>query len=181
MHQGSVLLPFLFAVVVDVFKKFAGEVALSELLHVDDLVLMSETIEVLRNKFLNERRLLRSRVLKLTLGGKVMVSSSIKQDGLSKSKVDACGVCSLRAKANSALYLLCGKWIYGRCTGVKMVNPKFLRNFACGKCEGNIGEAVEQEEKLCDELETVREFTYHGDSVSEAAVIARTRCGWVAV
>ena len=33
------------------------------------------------------------------------------------------------------------------------------------KCiyEGNIGEAVEQEEKLCDEVETVREFTYYGD------------------
>ena len=33
-------------------------------------------------------------------------------------------------------------------------------------------------------METVREFTYHGDRVSadrrcEAAVIARTRCGWV--
>ena len=25
------------------------------------------------------------------------------------------------------------------------------------------GEAVEQEEKLCDEVETVREFTYLGD------------------
>ena len=34
------------------------------------------------------------------------------------------------------------------------------RNFTCGKCEGNIGEAVDHEEKLCDEVETVREFTY---------------------
>ena len=42
-------------------------------------------------------------------------------------------------------------------------------------------EAVRQEEKLCDEVETVREFTYLGDKVSasggcEAAVTARTRC-----
>ena len=46
------------------------------------------------------------------------------------------------------------------------------------KSEGNIGEAVEQKEKLCDEVETVREFTYLGDWVSAgggcgAAVIAR--------
>ena len=34
------------------------------------------------------------------------------------------------------------------------------RNIACRKCEGNIGEAVEHKEKLCDEVETVREFTY---------------------
>ena len=45
------------------------------------------------------------------------------------------------------------------------------------KCVGNIGEAVEQEEKLYDEVETVRAFTYLGDRMSagggcEAAVTA---------
>ena len=43
---------------------------------------------------------------------------------------------------------------------------------------------MEQEEALCDEVETVGEFTYLGDRVSasggyEAAVTARERCGWV--
>ena len=43
---------------------------------------------------------------------------------------------------------------------------------------------MEQEDKLCDEVETVREFTYRGDWVSdgggcEAAVTAGTNCGWV--
>ena len=43
---------------------------------------------------------------------------------------------------------------------------------------------MEQEEKLFDEVETVREFAYFDDRVSagercEAAVTARTRCGWV--
>ena len=51
MHQGSVLSTFLLAVVVDVVTELAREDALSELLHADDLVLMSETIEGLRNKF----------------------------------------------------------------------------------------------------------------------------------
>ena len=64
-----------------------------------------------------------------------------------------------------------------------MVTPMFSINFACRKCEGNIGVSVEQEEKVCDEVETVREFTYLGDSVSacggcEAAVTARAKCGW---
>ena len=52
--------------------------------------------------------------------------------------------------AISVLYLLCGKWIHGKCAGVKRVAPNFLRNFACRKSEGNIGEAAEQEENLCD-------------------------------
>ena len=32
-----------------------------------------------------------------------MVSGSIAKDDLSKSKVDQCGVCSLKVKANSVL------------------------------------------------------------------------------
>ena len=44
-------------------------------------------------------------------------------------------------------------------------------------------ETVEQEVKLCDEVKTLTEFTYLDDRVSagggcEAAVTARTRCGW---
>ena len=45
---------------------------------------------------------------------------------------------------------------------------------------------MEHLERSCDEVETVREFTYLGDMVSagevfEAAVAARTRCGWVKI
>ena len=57
--------------------------------------------------------------------------------------------------ANSVLCVQCGKWIHGRCARVKMVTAKCSRNFTCRRCEGNIGEAVEQEDKLCDEVETV--------------------------
>ena len=52
MQQGSVQSPFLFSVVIDVIPEFARECAVSELLYADDLVLMSETIKGLRNKFL---------------------------------------------------------------------------------------------------------------------------------
>ena len=52
VNQGSVLSPFFFAVVIDVVTEFAREGALGELLYADDLVLMSETIEGLGNKFL---------------------------------------------------------------------------------------------------------------------------------
>ena len=50
------------------------------------------------------------------------------------------------------------------------------------KCDGIIGEAMEQDEKLCDVLETVREFTYLGSRVSVAgkfysAVTTKARCG----
>ena len=45
-------------------------------------------------------------------------------------------------------------------------NSKFSRNVTCRKCEGNIGEAVEQEVKLCDKVKTVSVLTHLGDRVS---------------
>ena len=87
----------------------------------------------------------------------------------------------LESKANSVLCVQCGDWVHGRKWSAKG-DSKVLRNCACKKCEGNIREAVEQEDNICDEVQTAREFPYLGDRVSadgvcEAAVIARTRCG----
>ena len=66
MHQGPVLSPFLLAVVGDI-TVLAKEFALSELMYAGDIVLMSKTIESLRIKYLNGRRLLRVRIRKLAL------------------------------------------------------------------------------------------------------------------
>ena len=67
---------------------------------------------------------------------------------------------------------------------MRRVTRKSLINFACGKCEVSIGEAVEHEVKLGDEDEAVIEFTYLGDRVCDgrgcvADVAARTSCGWI--
>ena len=67
MHQGSVLSLFLFAVVVDVVTEFARDGALSELLYADDFILTSETIEGLRNKFLEWMEAFESKGLKVIL------------------------------------------------------------------------------------------------------------------
>ena len=66
------------------------------------------------------------------------------KDDLSKSKVYSYGVCGLRVKTNSILCVQCGMWIYSTCAGFKRMTTNFYRNFACWKCEINIGETVEQ-------------------------------------
>ena len=100
--------------------------ALSELRNADDLVIMCETIEGLRNKFLKWKEAFESKGLKVNLGKtKVMVCGGNTKDGMSKSKVDPCGACSLRAKANSVLFLQCGECIHSRCAGMKRLTPKY--------------------------------------------------------
>ena len=69
-------------------------------------------------------------------------------------------------------------------------DSKVFRKSYMLSCDGNIGEAVEQEEKLYDEVKNVREFAYICDRVSagrgcEAAVTAEQDLGglclWSAV
>ena len=43
--------------------------------------------------------------------------------------------------------------VSGSTIDVKKVNPKISRNFTCRKCEGNIEEILEQEERLCEKVE----------------------------
>ena len=133
------LLHFLFAVEVGVATEFAIEGALNELLYADDLVKMSETIKGLRNRFLKWKEAFENKGLKVNLGKTtLMVRGGITKDSLSKSKVDMFDVCSLKAKANSVLCVQHGKWIHNKCVRVKMVTSKFLINFTCRQCEGNI-------------------------------------------
>ena len=91
------------------------EGALSELLYAEALVLMSETIEGLSDRFIKWKEAFESKGLNVNLGKtKVMVSGGITKDVLSKSKVVPCWICSLRTTANSALCTQCGKLIHGR-------------------------------------------------------------------
>ena len=129
MHQVCVLSTFIFAVVVDVVTEFARESALSKLLYSDDLVLVSETIEGLRNKLLKWKEAFENKAVKVSIAK--MVSGGITKDGMPKSEVDQGRICSLRAKANSVLCLQCGRCIHSRCAGVKRVTKKFSRSFSC--------------------------------------------------
>ena len=52
VHQGSVLSPFLFSIVLDVLSEDGRKGALYELLYADDLVLMTETMGELKAQFI---------------------------------------------------------------------------------------------------------------------------------
>ena len=64
VHQGSVLSPLLFAIVVDVVTENARKGLMKEVLYADDLVLISETTEGLKEMFLKWRSALESKGLK---------------------------------------------------------------------------------------------------------------------
>ena len=76
-HQGSVLSPLLFAVVMNAVSSEARSGLPSELLYADDLVIMPPTMEQLGRHVAQWRASLLNKGLKLNAGkSKVMVGSS---------------------------------------------------------------------------------------------------------
>ena len=107
VHQGSVLSPLLFAVVLDIITENARRDVINELLYADDLVLMSKTMEDLKERFWNWKDALESKSLKVnTRKTKAMVSRS--EGKLFKSKIDPYGVHGRRVMANLVLCTKCG-------------------------------------------------------------------------
>ena len=68
VHQGYVLLPLFFMIVVDVVTENLRNGLMSEMLYADDLVLISEMMEGLREKFWKWKVAFESKGLKVNLG-----------------------------------------------------------------------------------------------------------------
>ena len=83
MHHESVLSHFCFAV-----TELVRKCVLSELMHADDLLLMSETIDVTGNNFRKWTEGFESKGLKVNFGKtKLMVSSGITKESCLKVKL----------------------------------------------------------------------------------------------
>ena len=92
VHQGSMLLPLPFAIAVDVITEGVRNGLMSQMLYADDLVLTSETMEELREKFWKWKEAFESKGPKVNLGKtKVVVSGA--EGEVTVSKIDPCGIC----------------------------------------------------------------------------------------
>ena len=117
VRQGSVLLPLLFAIVKEVITENARRGLDNELLYADELVIMSETMEDLKERFWNWKDALESKGLKVNTS-KTKVMESGAEGELFKSKIDPCGVCGRRVMVNSVLYTKCENCVHRRCAKV---------------------------------------------------------------
>ena len=127
------LSPLLFAIAVDVISENAREALMNEIVCAHDLVLMSESMGSLKEKFLKWKEAFESKGLKVNLKKiKVMVSSS--KGEVLKSKVDPCAKC--------------GKWVHGRCTKIKRVTSTLAKDFVCKLCVDTMEGIVEPDEEI---------------------------------
>ena len=102
------LLPLVFAIVVDMVTENVRNGLMSEMLYTDDLVLMSETMEGPRERFWKWKETFESKGLKVNLRKTKVVVSGVEGE-VSVSKVNPCGICGKRVMANSLLCVKCRK------------------------------------------------------------------------
>ena len=100
---------------VDAVTQQARKGLLKEISYADDLVLMSENLEDLRERFQRWRGALESKGMKVNIRKtKMMVSGA--EGEIVIGKVDPCGICGKRAMSNAVLCAVCKKWIHAGCT-----------------------------------------------------------------
>ena len=91
IHQGSILSPFIFAVVTDVVTEEVANEGCA-LMYADDLVLICETKEEARWRFLAQRNALESKGLKVNIS-KMKVMRCAWDVAPKEAAVDPCSVC----------------------------------------------------------------------------------------
>ena len=87
VHQGSVLSPLFFVTMVNVVTENVRNGLMSEMLYMDDLVLINEMMEGLREKFWKWKEAFENKGMKV----KLVVSGA--EGEVSVSKIDPCGIC----------------------------------------------------------------------------------------
>ena len=133
VHQGSVLSPLLFEIAVDVISENVRKSLINEILYVNDLVLMSESIENLKEKLLKWREAFKNKRLKVNLKKTKVMMSGLKSEVL-KSKVDSCAKCGKRVMTNLVMCTKCDKWVHGRCAKMKRLTSTLAKGFVCELC-----------------------------------------------
>ena len=188
VHQGSVLSPLLFAIVMDNVSRTAREGLPWEILYADDLVLMADSEEELTRKLTEWRRSLSAKGMKVNTGKTKVMVSAVGAGEEPKTGAFPCGVCGTGVGVNSIMCTKCKRWIHKRCSGIKGSLTGHEEDFTCRKCRGVMprpsvvgdGENLEVDGQRYG---VVSSFCYLGDVVdggggADAAITARIRSGW---
>jgi len=188
VHQGSVLSPLLFTIVLDALSRnFRGGLPW-ELLYADDLVLVAESEESLLEKISKWKTGLESKGLKVNVGKTKVLKCKGGSGTVEKSGKWPCGVCNKGVGNNSIFCTKCGKWIHKRCSNTvgKLVSNE---DFQCPRCIGLVVTPNTEHHKASLTLETgvefecVDRFCYLGDMIgagggADLASTVRVRCAW---
>ena len=114
-HQGSVLSPLLFIIVMDAFSCEFRTGCRWKLLYADDLVIAAESLDELKCKFTTWKGNLSSHGLRVNMGKtKVICSSYTDNRPMKNSDKYPCAICKQGTGSNSIYCGKCKHWVHNK-------------------------------------------------------------------
>ena len=185
VHQGSVLSPLLFIIVLEALSLEFRAGAPWEDLYADDLVVITDSLEECVSRLQAWKVAMEKKGLRVNAAKTKVMICGAGLDILRKSGQYPCAVCFSGVGVSSILCTGCNKWVHKKCSGLKrlVADP----DYRCPRCTGTARpiDGRPQETVLvgADSLEVVDSFCYLGDNLSAAggcdlAVTTRVRTAW---
>ena len=188
VHQGSVLSPLLFIIVLEALSRDVRVGVPWELFFADDLVIIATSLEECVERVKVWKEGLESKGLHVNMTKTKFMASGLGLDILQDSGKFPCALCRTGVGRSSIQCSKCNLWVhYKKCSGLKTLSEDL--SYECPRCRGVPGiRPVDgcpfKEVEVGDcVLEAVDRFCYLGDMLSAgggcmAAATARCRCAW---
>ena len=187
VHQGSVLSPLLFIIVLEALSRDFRVGVPWELLFADDLVIIATSLDECVARVKSWKEGLEAKGFRVNMNKTMFMASGPNLDVLQDSGAFPCAVCRTGVGRSSMLCTECGYWVHKRCTGLKRV--VLDSTYKCRRCRGDPtvrpidGRPFQKVQVGDSQLDAVDRFCYLGDMLSAGggcttAAITRCRSAW---
>ena len=170
VHQGSVLSPLLFIIVLEALsREFCSGVPWEDL-YSDDLVIIAESLEECVRRLLTWKEAMEKKGLRVNAGKTKIMICGTGLDLLQSSGGFPCAVCRTGVGSNSIFCNGCRYWVHKKCSGLKRLKKD--PDYRCTRCQETArpldGRPHKEVQVGPDKLEVVASFCYLGDMFSAA-------------
>ena len=162
VHQGSVLSPLLFIIVLEALSwEFRSGVPWEDL-YADDLVIIAELLEECVRRLLTWKEAMEKKGLRVNAGKTKIMICGMGLDLLMSSGEFPCAVCHTGVGSNSIFCNGCKHWVHKKCSGLKRLKKD--PDYRCTRCQGTArpldGRPQKEVQVGSDKLEVVASFCY---------------------
>ena len=182
VHQGSVLSPLLFIIVLEALSREFSSGVPWEDLYADDLVITAESLKECVRRLLTWKKAMEKKGLRGKT--KIMICGT-GLDLLQSSGEFPCAVCRTGVGSNSIFCNGCKHWVHKKCSGLKRLKKD--PDYRCTRCQRTArpldGRPQKEVQVGPDKLEVVASFCYLGDMLSaaggcELSTTTRVKTAW---
>ena len=179
VHQGSVLSPLLFIIVLETLSQEFGSGVPWEDLYADYLVIISESLEECVRRLLTWKEAMEKKGLRVNAGKMKIMICSTDLDLLQSSGEFPCAICHTGVGSNSIFCKGCKHWVHKKCSELKRLTKD--PDYRCTQCQGTACPLDDRPQKEVqvgpDKLEVVASFCYLGGGC-ELLTITHVKTTW---